>query len=314
MARTARAARPLVERCIVEHEVLLRDAGIEAMLRRTGYLKLSRHQRDVDGWWRAMPPTRSATGSTIRALDAKAVEALEPHFTERFAGGVHIPDPVSVADPGAVGKAYAEMFAAKGGGFRRGDARTLERDNDGNWVVQTEGGPVRGKSAVVALGPWSDDMLRKFGFRIPLGSKRGYHMHFRPRGNATLNRPILDADHGYALTAMNRGIRLTTGAEFARRDAAPTPVQLDRVEPTARSIFPLEQRLDAEPWLGRRPCLPDMLPAIGPVPGMPGLWANFGHHHLGFTLGPVSGRLIAEMMTGESPFTDPTPYRPERFA
>ena len=71
--------------------------------------------------------------------------------------------------------------------------------------------------------------------------------------------------------------------------------------------------VDPEPWLGRRPCLPDMLPVIGEAAGKKGLWMNFGHHHLGFTLGPVTARLLAEVMTGEAPFTDPHPYRAARF-
>ena len=108
---------------------------------------------------------------------------------------------------------------------------------------------------------------------------------------------MIDVDGGYVLSAMTRGIRLTTGAEFARLDAPPTPVQLAKVEPMARDLFPLGEPVDAKPWLGRRPCLPDMLPAIGPVPGRRGLWLDLGHHHLGFTLGPVTGRLLAEMMT-----------------
>ena len=138
-------------------------------------------------------------------------------------------------------------------------------------------------------------------------------MHFGAKGNATLGRTVLDADYGYALAPMRQGIRLTTGAEFARLDAPSTPVQLDKVDPTARKLFPLEDRLDKKPWLGRRPCLPDMLPVIGAVPGHKGLWADFGHHHLGLTLGPISGRLVAEMMTGQPTFTDPAPYRIDRF-
>jgi D-amino-acid dehydrogenase len=138
-------------------------------------------------------------------------------------------------------------------------------------------------------------------------------MHYRSRGNATLNRPIYDGDYGYVLAPMRRGMRLTTGAEFALRDAAPTPVQLANVEPAARALYPLADRIDERPWLGCRPCLPDLLPIIGASPRHKGLWLDFGHHHLGFTLGPVSGRLIAELMTGKEPFTDPTPYRAERF-
>jgi D-amino-acid dehydrogenase len=78
-------------------------------------------------------------------------------------------------------------------------------------------------------------------------------------------------------------------------------------------MLPLGERVDAEPWMGVRPCMPDMLPVIGAVPGQTGLWACFGHGHQGLTLGPSSGRLLAEMMSGEAPFVDPAPYRPERF-
>ena len=104
-----------------------------------------------------------------------------------------------------------------------------------------------------------------------------------------------------------------TGAEIARPDADKTPVQLDAVEPIARTLFPLGERLDSEPWMGRRPCTPDMMPIIGPAPNHQGLWFAFGHAHHGLTLGPVTGRLIAEMMTGEQTLVDPTPFRVERF-
>ncbi len=318
MARTARGAKPIVERCIVEHEALMHEAGIESMLRRTGYLRLYRTQEAIDNAVAKETIDRQRYGVNFNAIDGRGVEVLEPHITEKFAGGLLMPDPVSVADPGAVGRAYAELFKRKGGAFHRGEARTLERSNTGaktgDWVVQTADGPISGKQAVIAMGPWSDDMVARFGFKVPMGVKRGYHMHYKAKGNATLNRPILDTDNGYVLVAMTKGIRLTTGAEFAKRDAPPTPVQLDRVEPNARRLFPLDTRVEETPWMGRRPCLPDMLPAIGPVPGNTGLWADFGHHHLGFTMGPVTGRLLAEMMTGETPFTDPEPYRPDRFA
>jgi D-amino-acid dehydrogenase len=128
-----------------------------------------------------------------------------------------------------------------------------------------------------------------------------------------LNRPVLDSDQGFLLAPMNRGIRLTTGVEFARRDAPPSPVQVELALPKARALFPLGEPVDPQPWKGARPCLPDMLPIIGQAPRHPGLWFDFGHQHHGLTLGPVSGRLLAEMMTGETPFADPTPFSIERF-
>jgi D-amino-acid dehydrogenase len=101
--------------------------------------------------------------------------------------------------------------------------------------------------------------------------------------------------------------------EFARRDAPPTPVQLERALPRAHDLFPLGEPIDARPWMGSRPCLPDMLPVIGKAPRHAGLWFDFGHHHHGLTLGPVTGRLLAEMMTGETPIADPGPFAVERF-
>jgi D-amino-acid dehydrogenase len=170
-----------------------------------------------------------------------------------------------------------------------------------------------GQEAVVALGPFAPDVLGPLGIRLPLGIKRGYHRHFRPNGNAALSRPVVDVENGYCLAPMEQGIRLTTGVEFAARDAPPTPVQLERVLPAAKRLFPLGDRVEATPWMGSRPCFPDSRPVIGRAPGHQGLWLAFGHAHWGLTLGPVTGRLIAEMMTGATPFVDPAPYAAERF-
>jgi D-amino-acid dehydrogenase len=312
VAQTARAMRPLVERSVGEHEVLMREAGIAGELRRTGYLRIFRSARRLEKELAAEEVARARYGVVSEPKSPAEIRALEPHLEGGLAGGILMPEPASVADPGAVGKAYAVLLERDGGKFVIADARTLEQDKNG-WRVRHEHGHVRAGRVVVALGPWSGDVLRPLGIDVPLAVKRGYHMHYASRGNAGLSRPVYDGDYGYVLAPMSRGIRLTTGAEFAWRDAAPTPVQLAKVEPVARALYPLAARLDDRPWLGRRPCLPDLLPIVGKAPRHAGLWLDFGHHHLGFTLGPVSGRLIAELMTGREPFTDPAPYRADRF-
>ena len=309
---TARAARPLIERCILEHEAFMQPAGMLGLVRRTGYLRVYRSQARLDADAKAAEEAASRWGTLSQSYSAAGLRDLEPHLNGSLAGGLLKSQAVSVPDPGAVGKAYADLFKQRGGKFVTADARTLEATATG-WQVQSVAGPIQGREVVVALGPWSMEVLRPLGLALPLAVKRGYHMHYRARGNATLSRPVIDVDGGYVLTSMTRGIRLTTGAEFARADAPPTPVQLAKVEPLARDLFPLGEPVDPKPWLGRRPCFPDMLPVIGPVPGRRGLWLDLGHHHLGFTLGPVTGRLLAEMMTGEPTFTDPVPYRVDRF-
>jgi len=308
---SALAALPLIRRSLLEHEALIAEAGVPELLRRTGWIKLFRSDATLAKAIADLERARQY-GVAGEVLDAKAIAAREPNLTGDFAGAVHWPAPGFVPDPGGLAKAYAALFERKGGRFRVGDARTLQQGS-GEWRLTGTDGAIVAREAVVALGPWSDLVFAPLGYSIPLSVKRGYHLHLAPRGNAVLHHPVLDADLGYLLAPMNRGIRLTTGVEFARRDAPPTPIQLQQALPRAHKLFPLGEAIDAKPWLGARPCLPDMLPVIGRAPRHAGLWFDFGHQHHGLTLGPATGRLLAELMTGETPFADPGPFAVERF-
>ena len=308
---SAMAELPLIQRSLVEHEALIAEANVPELLRRTGWIKLYRSDATLAKAVQELERARQY-GVAGDILDAAAIAVREPNLTGDFAGAVHFPDPGFVPDPGGLTKAYAALFGRKGGRFLVGDARTLEQSGT-RWRMATLEGSITAREVVVAMGPWSDQIFAPLGYSIPLNVKRGYHIHLAPRGNAVLHHPVLDTDRGFLLAPMNRGVRLTTGAEFARRDAPPTPVQVERALPKAHALFPLTDPVDARPWMGARPCLPDMLPVIGKAPRHPGLWFDFGHQHHGLTLGPATGRLLAEMMTGETPFADPTPFAVERF-
>jgi D-amino-acid dehydrogenase len=303
--------RPMFERAAGEHEALMEEANARRYLRHTGWLKLYRSNRSfaATARERALAAER---GMSAQVMDVEAAQALEPSLAPVFCHAVFWEDAVSITNPLAVTRAYAARFAAKGGVMVKGDARRLHRQGT-KWRIETGEGPVDADHAVVALGPWAPDVLRPLGVDLPLAVKRGYHQHFKARGNAGLTRPIVDFDNGYCITSMEQGIRLTTGVEFAARDAAPTPAQLGRVVPIARELFPLDKPVEAEPWLGARPCFADSRPVIGRAPGQSGLWLAYGHAHWGLTLGPATGRLVAEMMTGATPFCDPAPYAAERF-
>ena len=308
---SAMAELPLIQRSLVEHEALIAEANVPELLRRTGWIELFRSDATLAKAARELERARQY-GVAGEVLDPAAVTAREPHLTGDFKGAVYFPAPGFVPDPGGLAKAYAALFGRKGGRYLVGDARTLEQSGR-RWRLATLEGTITAREVVVAMGPWSDQIFGRLGYSIPLAVKRGYHLHMRASGNAVLHHPVLDADNGYLLAPMNRGIRMTTGVEFARRDAPPTPVQVERALPRARALFPLGEAVDAKPWMGARPCLPDMLPVIGKAPRHSGLWFDFGHQHHGLTLGPATGRLLAEMMTGETPFADVRPFAVERF-
>ncbi|MFC5446566.1 FAD-binding oxidoreductase [Rhizobium halophytocola] len=309
----AKAYAPLIENSVTEHKDLIEASGADALIGRTGWVEAFRSTAKRDAVLAEAEGLRRDYGIGHKALSADELRRTEPHLSRDFVGALQWTDPWTVKDPHALTLAYLHYFESLGGRFVHGDAKTLKQTGTG-WQVQTVDGPVEAPEVVLALGPWADEITRPLGYRFLLGVKRGYHMHYAPAGNAVLNNWTMDVEKGFFLAPMNKGIRLTTGAEFADRDAPKSPVQLERAEKVARDIFPLAERLDAEPWMGARPVTPDMLPVIGKAPRHDGLWFAFGHAHHGLTLGPVTGRLIAEAMTGEKPFLDIAAWRPERFA
>jgi D-amino-acid dehydrogenase len=312
LVETARLMRPLLARAIAEHEALAAESGAAHHLSRRGWLKLYRSD-DTFAAQSTELDVAADFGIANTRLDRDGALALEPSLNGVFRHAVHWTGAVHVNNPLALTRAYAARFAALGGVSLTGDARSLHRANP-YWRVETDSGPLDARDVVIALGPWTPDVIGSLGMKFPLAVKRGYHRHFRPKGNAVLTRPVLDADNGYVLAPMEQGVRITTGVEFAARDAKPTPVQFGRLMPSARELFPLGEPVEPQPWLGARPCFADSRPIISRAPQQRGLWLAFGHGHWGLTLGAVTGRMIAEMMTGATPFCDPKPYSAERFA
>ena len=303
---------PLIAHAVSEHRDLIEASGAHDLIRTQGWLWLCRSERARDEIFARADTDAADHGVKHRQLDADAVARVEPDLRLRAAGALHWTDPWTVTDPGALVDAYVALFQRDGGAVGIGDARTLKSAGHG-WTVATTEGQLRAAEVVVALGPWAGELTRRLGYRLPLFVKRGYHMHYRTAPGTILNNWILDAERGYLVAPMRRGIRLTTGAEFAARDAPQNPAQLDGAERVARALFPLGERIDPTPWMGARPCTPDMKPIIGPAPRHQGLWFAFGHAHHGLTLGPVTGRLLAELMTGQTPFLDLAPFAAGRF-
>ena len=303
-------ALPLIEHSWSEHQPLIEAADALALVNEQGWIKVFRTEESAQEHIRMAEQSR-AYGVNAMVLTTPQLLAKEPALKSGVMGGVHYPDARQIQDPQALSTAYLRLFEIRGGKFVHGDASTLEKDAN-DWSVQTQRGLIHAPQAVLALGPWGEDMARQLGYRLPLGLKRGYHMHFE-MAEKNLSHTIVDVENGYAIAPMKQGLRLTTGAEFALRDAPSTPVQLKRIEPVARNLTYLGKQIDTKPWLGSSPCTSDMLPLIGAAPKHPWLWFSFGHAHHGLTQAASSGRLLAELMCGQTPFIDPTPYRVERF-
>jgi D-amino-acid dehydrogenase len=306
----ARAWASLIGQATATHGVLIERAGVDNLIQRNGYRVLYRNQRDFETAIVDAERLRETYGVPyfIRSMQEMAWD--EPSLKQAGVGGIHWRGPWTASDPGALVASYADLFARLGGRFATGEADTLATKGSG-WTVKTGDGQAEAEQVVFALGPWSGDVLKRFGHRFPMVRKRGYHMHYR--SPQPLRAPVMDTEFGYVLAPMARGMRITTGAHLARFDAPAAYDQLERAEAAARQLVDLGPRVEDKPWHGTRPCMPDMLPVIGQSQHHQGLWMNFGHGHQGFTLGPATASMLATMMAGETPSVEMTPFRPERY-
>jgi len=296
-----------------EHAPMIAAAGADELVKKQGWLEVYRTRAGLEARAEEACDAAERFGVTHELLDTAELKRREPQLGDGPVGAIHWTNAWGSVDPGGLVAAYAGAFEREGGRFQQAEVRGVSRAGSG-WRVATAEGSHEAPDVVVAFGPWAGDWLKPLGYRLPTFVKRGYHMHYGARDGQWLHHWLLDAEVGYILAPMRAGIRLTTGAELERLEAPPRQGQLDAAEAEARRLYPgLGERRDPEPWKGARPCLPDMKPVIGPAPRHPGLWFAFGHGHQGFTLGPVTGRVLAEMMEGEATAVDMAPFRADRF-
>jgi D-amino-acid dehydrogenase len=305
----AAALHGLIGASLKLHREWIVKADAAQRIRETGWLKAWRS--DAVAAAKAEQALLAEFGIESRLLDRQAISALEPSILPVYKVGLLHTQTASVDSPGAVVKAYARMFAGSGGEIRQSDITAIVPDRDG-WRVVLADGAISARHVVVALGPWSADLLRPLGYRVPLAYERGYHREFKPNPARSLQRPIHDAEGSFLMTPMENGIRVTSGVELTARDAPSSFVQLDQVVPLARGVVEFGDAV-GESWRGARPTLPDSLPMIGPAPRHAGLWLAFGNQHIGFTTGPATGAAIAAMIGGAAPPFDVSAFSPGRY-
>lgn len=312
---TVRALNSLIRLSIGSHLELLDEAGLRQHLSDQGWLLL---YRDRDSLRRTalLRQTLAQYEVPTEELDPGGISDLEPALMPVFGRGLWVKGSYSLNDPGAIVAGYARLFATMGGQIVRSEAVRIRDTEGGAEITLGSGDVLKSDELVVCLGPWSRGFLKQAGYNVTMAYERGYHMHYSGNGPAAekrLTRPIYDNIGGYVLSPMLQGLRLTTGVEVTDCDSPASDRQLTQAEKSAREAISLGDRLENEPWLGRRPTFPDSRPAIGKAPGSRHTYFAFGHQHIGFATGPGTGLILADLMEGRAPPIDPAPFRPERF-
>jgi D-amino-acid dehydrogenase len=293
------------------HKRWIAEADAQHLANSSGGLKLYRNQQTFrrDTLEREL---LDRCGIRHTLLDPDQIREAEPDLRPVFAQGVMIDETISIRNPEKLCKAYAQLFSETGGQLRRAAIESLAPTDTG-WELHSDQGSEIVPRLVVCMGAWTPRLIGRLGYSNPLAIERGYHTVFAPQAGASLSRPIFDVDASYVMSPMDMGLRVTTGSNLVHHETGPDPRQVGMVMPRVHEAFPVGEVLLHEPWMGRRPTVPDTLPIIGPAPRHENLWLAFAHSHMGLTLGPVTGQLIANFIDGaEQPFAttacDPARY------
>lgn len=224
----------------------------------------------------------------------------------------HYPGSAQIRSPEALLDALRQALPAGPGTIVTETVTALEKTATGLICHCRSGNALKARTIVLAAGPGAPPLLETFGVRAPLETEGGYHLHL-PNWQMQVDAPIIDARRKIILSPMVDGTRVSGFVEFAGWNAAPDPRRFAQLERHVRSLAPHADLTGTRRWHGFRPSMPDHLPVLGPVPGVPGLICAFGHQHLGLTLSGVTARLISDVVAGRPDTAALHPFRPDRF-
>lgn len=216
-----------------------------------------------------------------------------------------------VRSPGQYVKTLADVFKGLGGNIRQAEVVDFEHIDGKVSAVHTSGGTIECTELVLATGVWSAELGRKLGVNIPLESERGYHVIFK-NPSAMVNSPTMVTTGKFVATPMHDGMRCAGIVELGGLDAGPSQAPLELLMNQVKKTFPDLTYSDTQEWLGHRPAPADSLPFIGEI-GSSGVYMALGHHHIGLTGGPKTGRMISDLITGDSFEDNIAPFNPMRF-
>ncbi|MEE4117771.1 MAG: FAD-dependent oxidoreductase [Paracoccaceae bacterium] len=315
-ARTARALAPLTVDSLDQHRALAAGTPAERYVVPSDYLYLYRNaaafRADSFGW-----ALRREAGFDWDEMGREELAAYDPMLARAAGFGVRLGGHGRISDPGAYVEALAAEAERRGATILRAevDAIVAEAGRVSGLRLRTQAGAetLFCDAAVVTTGAWSGPLARRLGLDVPLETERGYHLELV--APSAMPRATLMVSAGkFVATPMEGRLRLAGIVEFGGLGAGPSPAPFDLLRRQARRAFPDLRWQGEREWMGHRPATADSLPVVGAAPGLAGAWLGFGHHHVGLTAGPKTGRLLARLVAGDRPNLDLSTLSPARFA
>ncbi len=254
---------------------------------------------------------RNDLGVKQKILSTKEILDLEPNLRPVFTGGAYYDYAYHARDPYGILKKIFELFIKRGGKFIKEHVQNVNQPSKYETIIKTDNKEYKFQKSVIACGAFSKKLTDQLGEKIPLDTERGYHVHFKGM-DKLISRPVIFLDRGFGMTPMNQGLRAVGTVEFGGLNNPLSKKRIDYIVKCAKELLPKLDKHEDE-WLGFRPTLPDFLPVIGPSKKNKNIVYAFGHQHLGWTLGAITGKIVSGILAEEKTNLDLSPYSSARF-
>jgi D-hydroxyproline dehydrogenase len=309
MMHTAKNMHQILDLALAAYDELFDDIELEGLVEKKGILYIWNNQslksRELE------IKVRDELGVDQQVVSPKEIHDLEPNIKPFYHGGVFYKYGRHARNPKKILLKLFNLFLKKGGKFLKLNVHDINFDGE-KPALKTETQRYVFDKLVIACGAFSKKLTDNLGEKIPLDTERGYHVHFKDCDHL-LNRPVIFSNRGFGITPMEQGLRVVGTVEFG---GLKNPISKPRVKNLINNAKYMLGDLPEyqDEWLGFRPTLPDFLPVMGPSKNYKNIFYCFGHHHLGWTLGPISGKIIAGMIAEENTNLNLDPYSSKRFS
>ncbi len=308
MMHTAKNMHQILDLALPAYDELFDEVDIEGLVENKGILYI---WNDQDLKSRELEiNVRKELGVQQQLVNKKEIHDLEPNIKPFYHAGVYYPYARHARNPKKILLKFFDLFLKKGGQFKKTDVKSIDFQDE-QPILKTENEKFLFDKVVVACGAFSKKLTDNLDEKIPLDTERGYHVHFKDCDHL-LQRPVIFSNRGFGITPMEQGLRVVGTVEFG---GLKNPLSKSRIKNLINNAkYMLGDLPDHEDeWLGFRPTLPDFLPVMGPSKNHKNVFYCFGHHHLGWTLGPISGKIVSGMIAKENTNLNLAPYSSTRF-
>jgi len=309
MMHTAKNMHQILDLALPAYDELFDEIELDGLVEKKGILYIWNDQslksRELE------INIRNELGVDQQVVTPKEIHDLEPNIKPFYHGGVYYQHGRHARNPKKILLKLYDLFLKKRGKFLKMNIKDINFNNE-KPVIKTETQSFLFDKVVIACGSFSKKLTDNLDERIPLDTERGYHVHFKDCDHL-LSRPVIFQNRGFGITPMEQGLRVVGTVEFGGLDNPLSKLRVKNLINNAKYMMgDLPEHYDE--WLGFRPTLPDYLPVIGPSKKHKNVYYCFGHHHLGWTLGPISGKIISGMIAEENTNLDLKPYSSLRFS